>query len=263
MIDVKDLTKNFGDLCAVDHVSFSVSKGTIFGFLGPNGAGKSTTIKMFITLLTPTSGDAIINGHSLIQHPAEVRKSIGYVPQMISVDGSLTVQENMMFMAQLYDVPYRECKGRIQEMLTFLSLDKHARSLVRTLSGGMIRKLEIGQAMIHHPRILFLDEPTTGVDPIAKRNIWDHLVDLRKTFGTTIFFSTHNLEEAEESSDRVAIMNTGKIAAIGSIAELKEKTKKKDATLEDAFIFFAGNSLEMEGNFRDIRSTRKTEGRLG
>ena len=263
IINVNNLSKNYGSFQAVKNISFEVKQSEIFAYLGPNGAGKSTTIKMFITLLAPTSGDAIINGHSLIQHPAEVRKSIGYVPQMISVDGSLTVQENMMLMAQLYDVPYRECKGRIQEMLTFLNLDKHARSLVRTLSGGMIRKLEIGQAMIHHPRILFLDEPTTGVDPIAKRNIWEHLVDLRKTFGTTIFFSTHNLEEAEESSDRVAIMNTGEIAVIGTVSELKEKTKKKNATLEDAFIFFAGNSIEMEGNFRDIRSTRKTEGRLG
>jgi ABC-2 type transport system ATP-binding protein len=240
-----------------------VNRSEIFAFLGPNGAGKSTTIKMFITLLAPTSGDAMINGHSLIQHPAEVRRAIGYVPQMISVDGSLTVQENMMLMAQLYDVPCRECKGRIQEMLTFLGLDKHARALVRTLSGGMIRKLEIGQAMLHHPRILFLDEPTTGVDPIAKRNIWEHLVSLRETFGTTIFFSTHNLEEAEASSDRVAIMNTGEIAVIGTAAELKEKTKKNNATLEDAFIFFAGNSIETDGDFRDIRRTRKTVRRLG
>jgi len=263
IISVNKLSKSFGLFQAVNNISFEVKQSEIFAFLGPNGAGKSTTIKMFITLLIPTSGDALINGYSLIHHPSEVRKAIGYVPQMISVDGSLTVQENMMLMAQLYDVPYHECKGRIQEMLGFLNLDKHARSLVRTLSGGMIRKLEIGQAMLHHPRILFLDEPTTGVDPIAKRNIWEHLVNLRKTFGTTIFFSTHNLEEAEQLADRVAIMNTGEIAVIGSIAELKAKTGKKNATLEDAFIFFAGNSIEAEGNFRDIRSTRKTEGRLG
>ena len=156
IISVNKLSKKFGSFSAVKDISFEVKQSEIFAYLGPNGAGKSTTIKMFITLLAPTSGDAIINDKSLIQHPAEVRKSIGYVPQMISVDGSLTVQENMMLMAQLYDVPYRECKGRIQEMLTFLNLDKHARTLVRTLSGGMIRKLEIGQAMIHHPRILFL-----------------------------------------------------------------------------------------------------------
>jgi ABC-2 type transport system ATP-binding protein len=263
IISVNNLSKNFGPFQAVKNIAFEVKQSEIFAFLGPNGAGKSTTIKMFITLLAPTSGDAIISGHSLIHQPSEVRKVIGYVPQMISVDGSLTVQENMMLMAQLYDVPYRECKGRIREMLAFLNLETHAQSLVRTLSGGMIRKLEIGQAMLHHPRILFLDEPTTGVDPIAKRNIWEHLVNLRETFGTTIFFSTHNLEEAEDSSDRVAIMNTGEIAVIGTLAELKEKTKNKNATLEDVFIFFAGNSVEMEGNFHDIRRTRKTEGRLG
>ena len=223
IISVNNLSKRYGSFQAVNNISFEVKQSEIFAFLGPNGAGKSTTIKMFITLLAVTSGDATINGHSLIHHPSEVRKAIGYVPQMISVDGSLTVQENMMLMARLYDVPYRECKGRIQEMLVFLDLEKHARSLVRTLSGGMIRKLEIGQAMLHLPRILFLDEPTTGVDPIAKRNIWKLLRDLRKSFNTTIFFSTHNLEEAEESSDRIAIMNTGAIAVIGSVAQLKGK----------------------------------------
>ena len=134
---------------------------------------------------------------------------------------------------------------------------------MRTLSGGMIRKLEVGQAMLHHPRLLFLDEPTTGLDPIAKRNIWEHLIELRDTFGTTIFFSTHNMEEAEEVCDKVAIMNAGEIAVIGAVSELKEKTKKKDATLEDAFIFFAGNSLQAEGNFREIRRMRQTEQRLG
>lgn len=166
-----------------------------------------------------------------------------------------------MLMARLYDVPYRECKGRIQEMLKFLDLESYAKSLVRTLSGGMIRKVEIGQALIHQPRLLFLDEPTTGVDPIAKRNIWEHLVKLRETFGTTIFFSTHNMEEAEESCDRVAIMNKGEIAVMGSVSQLKEESKM--TTLEDAFIFFTGNSLQVGGNFRDIRGTRKTEQRRG
>ena len=127
----------------------------------------------------------------------------------------------------------------------------------------MIRKLEVGQAMLHHPRLLFLDEPTTGLDPIAKRNIWEHLVELRDTFGTTIFFSTHNMEEAEEMCDKVAIMNAGEIAVIGSVSELKEKTNKKDATLEDSFIFFTGNSLQAGGNFREIRMTRQTQQRLG
>ena len=263
IIEVKNLSKNFGQVQAVRNISFEVKQSEIFAFLGSNGAGKSTTIKMLITLLAPTSGDAVINGYSLIHHPADVRKAIGYVPQMISVDGALTVQENLMFMAHLYDVPYRECTMRIQQILAFLDLEKYARALVRTLSGGMIRKLEVGQAMLHHPHLLFLDEPTAGLDPIAKRNIWEHLIELRDTFGTTIFFSTHDMEEAEEVSDRVAIMNAGEIAVIGSVSELKERTKKKDATLEDAFIFFAGNSLQPGGNFHDIKRTRQTQQRLG
>ena len=263
IIEVKNLSKHFGQVLAVKDISFEVKRSEIFSFLGPNGAGKTTTIKMFITLLAPTSGDATINGYSVIHHPAEVRKVIGYVPQMISVDGALTVQENLMLMAHLYDVPHRECNKRIKEMLAFLKLEKYAQSLVRILSGGMIRKLEVGQAMLHHPHLLFLDEPTTGLDPIAKRNIWEHLAELRDTFGTTIFFSTHNMEEAEDACDRIAIMNAGEIAVIGSVSELKEKTNKKDATLEDAFIFFAGNSLQSGGNFRDIKQTRQTHHRLG
>jgi ABC-2 type transport system ATP-binding protein len=263
IVKVNNLSKNFGSVQAVKNITFEVKQSEIFAFLGSNGAGKTTTIRMLITLLAPTSGDAIINGYSLIHNPAEVRRGIGYVSQMISVDGALTVHENLMLMAHLYDVPYRECNKRIQEMIAFLNLEKYTRSLVRTLSGGMIRKLEVGQAMLHHPRLLFLDEPTTGLDPIAKRNIWEHLIELRDTFGTTIFFSTHNMDEAEEVCDKVAIMNAGDIAVIGSVAELKEKTNKKDATLEDAFVFFAGNSLQTEGNFREIRRTRQTEQRLG
>lgn len=263
IITVEGLTKRFKELVAVNGISFNVQKGEIFAFLGPNGAGKTTTIKMLITLLAPTSGDATVNGYSVIRHPAEVRKIIGYVPQMISVDGTLTVQENLMLLARLYDVPYRERNERIRQMLAFLNLGKYARSLVRTLSGGMIRKLEVGQAMLHRPRLLFLDEPTTGLDPIAKRNVWEHLLELRDTFGTTIFFSTHNMEEAEEVCDKVAIMNTGKIAAIGTVSELKAKTNKKDATLEDAFIFLTGNYLQEGGNFHEIRRTRQTQRRLG
>ena len=155
IISVKNLSKSFGLFQAVKKISFEVNESEIFAFLGPNGAGKTTTIKMFITLLKPTEGDAIINGFSLIHQPAEVRRVIGYVPQMISVDGALTVRENMLLMARLYDVPYRECNQRIQEMLVFLQLEQYAQKLVRTLSGGMIRKLEIGQAMLHRPRLLF------------------------------------------------------------------------------------------------------------
>lgn len=263
IITVENLTKRFRDFFAVDDLSFNVEKGEIFAFLGPNGAGKTTTIKMLITLLAPTDGDAIIDGYSIKSNPAEVRKVIGYVPQMISIDGALTAYENLMLLARLYDIPSRERNERIKQMVAFLKLEKYTHSLVRTFSGGMIRKLEVGQAMLHRPHLLFLDEPTIGLDPVAKRSIWEHLLELRNTFSTTIFFSTHNMEEAEEVCDRVAIMNAGKIAAIGRVSELKEKTNKKDATLEDAFVFFAGDSGRERSSLRETQKTRQTASRLG
>ena len=263
IIEVAHLVKRFKDFAAVDDISFTVEAGEIFAFLGPNGAGKSTTIKMLITLLAPTSGTAMIDGHDIVRHAPEVRNTIGYVPQMISVDGTLTAYENLMLMAQLYDIPRAERKERIREMLSFLNLEEHADALVRTFSGGMIRKMEVGQAMLHRPKVLLLDEPTTGLDPVARQSVWEHLFELRDRFGTTIFFSTHNMEEADEVSDRVAVMNRGKIAAMGTAEELKAKTGKPDATLEDAFIFFTGNKLQETGNFREIRRARKIERRLG
>lgn len=263
IIIVENLTKRFKDLVAVNNISFNVKKGEIFAFLGPNGAGKTTTIKILTTLLPPTSGEAIIDGQSVTQHPGEVRKVIGYVPQMISVDGALTAYENLMLMARLYDVPFQERKKSVQETLTFLELEKYAHSLVNTFSGGMIRKLEVGQAMLNHPHVLFLDEPTAGLDPVAKRHVWKHLLALRESFGTTILFSTHNMEEADEVCDRVAIMSEGKIAAMGSTQELKNKVNKENATLEDAFIFFTGDQLQENGNFREIKRTRQTVRRLG
>jgi len=263
MIRVEALTKQFNGFTAVDQVSFEVEPGEIFGFLGPNGAGKSTTIKMLITLLAPTSGTALIDGYDIRSRAAQVRRAIGYVPQMLSVDGTLTAYENLLLLARLYDIPGAEREERIREMLSFLNLEEHARSLVRTFSGGMVRKLEVGQAMLHRPKALLLDEPTTGLDPVARQNVWEHLFDLREKFGTTIFFSTHNMEEADEVSDRVAVMNRGKIAAIGGAEELKAKTGKTGATLEDAFIFLTGNQLDETGNFREIRRARRTGQRLG
>jgi len=263
IINIEDLTKRFGKFTAVDDVSFGVERGEIFALLGPNGAGKSTMIKMLITLLAPTSGVATIDGHDIAHHASEVRNAIGYVPQSISVDGTLTAYENLMLFARLYDIPTSERKPRIAETLAFLDLEAHAKSLVRTFSGGMIRKMEIGQAMLHRPAVLFLDEPTTGLDPIAQQSVWGHLSELREKMGTTILFSTHNMEEADGVSDRVAIMNQGKIAVIGTVPELKTKTNKPGATLEDAFIFFTGNTMIETGNFRDIRRARATEKRLG
>ena len=263
IIKVTNLTKKFRNFVAVDDISFNVKRGDIFACLGPNGAGKSTTIKILITLLAATGGQALVDGHDVVHNAADVRHIIGYVPQQISVDGTLTAYENLMLFARLYDIPSSERKSRINETLSFLNHEKNANALVRTFSGGMIRKLEVGQAMLHRPKVLFLDEPTTGLDPIARQSVWGHLSELRDKMGTTIFFSTHYMEEADGVSDQVAIMDTGKIVAMGSVAELKAKTKKKKATLEDAFIFFTGNTIHETGNFREIRKTRQIEKRLG
>jgi len=263
VIQVSRLVKRFGELAAVDDISFEVEGGEIFAFLGPNGAGKSTTIKVLITLIKPTGGSAAIDGHDIARQASLVRKSIGYVPQIISVDGTLTAYENLMLMARLYDIPKAERAGRVSEMLAFLGLESHRNALVRTFSGGMIRKMEVGQAMLHRPKALLLDEPTTGLDPVARQNVWERLFDLRGKFNTTIFFTTHNMEEADDVSDRVAVMHRGKIAATGTAEELKAQTGKLNATLEDAFIFFTGNKLQESGDFREIRRMRRTLGRLG
>jgi len=263
VIHVDNLIKCFGDVIAVDGISFGIAHGEVFAFLGPNGAGKSTTIKMLITLLRPTDGNAKIDGFDLMYEPSKIRRVIGYVPQLISVDGTLTAYENLMLMARLYDIPARERLDRINEIFSFIRLGPHAHSLVRTFSGGMIRRLEIGQAILHRPHVLFLDEPTSGLDPVARREVWEHILKLRNEYGTTIFFSTHHMEEAESMADRVGIIHRGKLVIMGTAQEIKEKTKKPHATLEDAFIFFTEANIQEGGNFRDIRRMRQTERRLG
>src|SRR5579884_3873396 len=184
IIKVEGLTRRFKEMTAVDGISFNVKKGEVFAFLGPNGAGKSTTIKMLITLLSPTSGKAIINNFDITKDSHNVREVIGYFPQMISVDGTLTAYENLMLMAKLYGVPSSQRRQRIEDIIKFFQLEKQANKLVRTYSGGTIRKLEIGQAMIHQPKVIFLDEPTSGLDPVARRNVWEHLLELKDKFGT-------------------------------------------------------------------------------
>ena len=263
IIVVENLIKRFGDLNAVDDITFQVQKKEIFAFLGPNGAGKTTLIKVLITLIPPTSGKALVGGLDISRNAGKVRKIIGYVPQMISVDGTLTAYENLLLMARLFDIPRKEQKSRVIEVLEFLDLADHSDKLVRTFSGGMIRKLEVGLAMLNHPPVLFLDEPTTGLDPIAKQGVWDHLLEIRNKFDTTIFFSTHNMEEAAAVSSRVAIMNAGKIAVIGKVNDLTEQTKKENATLEDAFIFFTGNTIRETSGYREARRSRQKQSRLG
>ena len=263
IIDVKHLTKKFGDFTAVDDITFHVEAGEIFAFLGPNGAGKTTTIKMLTTLLPPSSGDAKVAGFSIIKEPVEVRRSIGYVPQAVSVDGSLTGYENLLIFAKLYDLPRREQQARIGEALEFMGLSSDGARLVGEYSGGMVRRLEIAQSTLHRPRVLFLDEPTVGLDPIARDAVWKHLADLRTNYGTTLFFTTHYLEEAEAHCDRIAIMHLGKVAALGTSEELESSLGGGGHTLNEVFVHYAGSALDSGGDFRDVSTERATAQRLG
>jgi ABC-2 type transport system ATP-binding protein len=263
IIEISGLTRRFGSLTAVDSLNMSVEAGETFGLLGPNGAGKTTAIKMLTTLLRPTSGTAFVAGFSITRQAASVRRVIGYVPQMISADASLTGYENLWVFSRLYDVPRAEREKRIQDALAFMGLEDAAGKLVQTYSGGMIRRLEIAQSIMHRPQVLFLDEPTIGLDPLARNAVWDHITELRESFGTTIFMTTHLMDEADSLCHRVAIMHRGKLVAIGAPAELKGALGGKDTTLEDVFVHYTGDTLEAGGTYRDTKRTRRTARRLG
>ncbi len=248
---------------AVDSVSLTVNSNETFGLLGSNGAGKTTMIKMLTTLLPPTSGEARVAGFSITKQAVDVRRSIGHVPQAVSVDGSLTGYENLLVFAKLYDLPRREQKARIAEALEFMGLSADGDRMVNQYSGGMVRRLEIAQSTLHRPRVLFLDEPTVGLDPIARDAVWKHLVDLRATYGTTLLFITHYMDEAEEYCDRIAIMYQGKIAALGTAKELEAAYGGTVHTLNEVFVHYAGSAIESAGSFREVASGRATAQRLG
>jgi len=258
----KDLTREFGDLLAVDHLSLRISAGEIFGLLGPNGAGKSTTIKMLITLLPPTSGTALVGGFDIVRRPREVRRRIGYVPQLLSADGALTGYDNLLVLARLHRVPRSERRKRIQDALELMGLAESGHKLVRSYSGGMIRRLEIAQAVLHRPEVLFLDEPTVGLDPVARRAVWEHIRELRRQFGATILMTTHYMDEAESLCDRLAFMHFGNVMACGTPDELKAAVGN-DASLDDVFIHYTGSSIETGDAYRATSRTRRTTRRLG
>ncbi len=264
ILETLDLTRQFGDLTAVDNLNLSISEGAIFGLLGPNGAGKTTVIKMLTTLLPPTSGTATIAGFDIRRRPAHVRASIGYVPQLVSVDGALTGHENLLFFAKLHCIPSSLRKGRIDEALNFAGLPEAAHRKVRNYSGGMVRRLELAMAMLHRPRVLFLDEPTVGLDPLARQTVWQQVKLLAREYGMTIFLTTHFMDEADALCSKLAIMNFGRVAALGSPQELKQSIARADATLDDVFARYAGQPLEIEheGNYRDISKTRRNIARL-
>jgi len=244
IITVKDLSKKFKELTAVDKISFEVEKGEIFAFLGPNGAGKSTTIKMLTTLLKPTEGTMAINGFNPEKDQNQVRQSFGIVFQDPSLDDELTARENMKLHAVLYQIPKKEQNKRIEEMLRFVELWDRKNSLVKTFSGGMKRRLEIARGLLHHPKILFLDEPTLGLDPQTRNHMWEYLKRVNKDEQMTVFFTTHYMEEAEKIADRVAIIDHGKIVALGTSEQLKTQTGKK--TLEEAFLALTGKTIRDE-----------------
>jgi len=263
VLETEALTRRFGELTAVDSLTFSVESGEVFGLLGPNGAGKTTTIKMLTTLLPPTSGQARVAGLDIVRQAGDVRHLIGYVPQMISADGTLTGYENLNVFAKLYDVPRSEREERVRDALEFMGIADAADKLVREYSGGMIRRLEIAQSMLHRPMVLFLDEPTVGLDPGARRMVWDHIEQLRRNYGTTILLTTHMMEEADSLCNRVAIMHLGKVAATGTPQELKASVGDNGTSLDDVFIYYTGNQLETGGSYRETTRTRRTARRLG
>ena len=244
IISVSDLTKEFDGFLAVDHISFTVKSGEIFAFLGPNGAGKSTTIKMLTTLLRPTEGKISMNGYDPTSSPHKVRQTFGIVFQDQSLDEELTAYENMEYHGILYSVPKEPRKQRIEELLTIVELWDRKNDFVKHFSGGMKRRLEIARGLLHHPSILFLDEPTLGLDPQTRNLIWNYIRELNRTKGVTVFFTTHYMEEAERVAQRIAIIDHGRIIIQGTTDELKHRTNT--ATLEDAFIALTGRDIRVE-----------------
>lgn len=244
VIQVTSLVKSFGDVQAVKGITFDVEPGEIFAFLGPNGAGKSTTIKMLTTLLAPTSGTLKLAGHDITHDQAAVRKSFGIVFQDPSVDNDLTAYENMQLHASMYGISRSAFAQRAKELMTLVELWDRRDSLVKTYSGGMKRRLEIARGLLHHPHILFLDEPTLGLDTQTRNLLWNYVRSLNEKENMTVFFSTHYLEEAEQIADRIAMIDHGEIVALGTVDELKKQTNT--TSLEEAYLALTGKAIRDE-----------------
>jgi ABC-2 type transport system ATP-binding protein len=269
---VDDLVVRFGELEAVGGVSFAVAPGEVFGLLGPNGAGKTTTIRVLTTLLEPTAGRALVAGFDVRNDSLAVRASIGYIPQAISVDGALTAYENLDFYGRVSGVPRRERRERIAEAIETMELTPMLDRLARTLSGGMLRRLEIATALLNRPVVLFLDEPTVGLDPTARRMVWERLNALVAQAGTTILVTTHLMEEAERYCDRLGVIDRGRLVEQGEPAELLERHGTD--SLEEVFTAVTGHTIrpgsgeedsdeDAEGRLSDVRAQRRTARRLG
>lgn len=259
VIEVQNLTKKFGDLAAVDNISFEVLEGEVFGFLGPNGAGKTTTISMLTTLLAPTSGGAKIAGFDVAREKDKVRESIGLIFQEPTLDEDLTAWENLKIHAALYHLPKDLYRERVEEMLKMVKLWDRREELVKNYSGGMKRRLEAVRGLLHYPKVLFMDEPTLGLDPQTRTKIWDYVLDLHKKEKITLFMTTHYMEEAEHC-DRVAIIDYGKLVAVGTPKQLKKKTKTEK--MDDVFLELTGRDIRDEGANRVERMKSRMGGRF-
>ncbi|GAA4092964.1 ABC transporter ATP-binding protein [Nonomuraea soli] len=264
------LRYRFGKVEAVAGVDLTVAEGEIFGLLGPNGAGKTTAIRCITTLLPVPSGMVRVFGHDASRERMAVRRLLGYVPQQLSADGNLTGRENVAMFARVFDVPRRERAARVEQALTAVGLAEASGRMAATYSGGMVRRLELAQALVSAPRLLILDEPTIGLDPIARTGVWEHINAVRAATGMTVLVTTHYMDEADQYCDRIGLMHRGVLRACATPYRLKEDLRARQGgdgvpTLEEVFRDLAGSGLEgeLEGGFRDVRSTRRTATRLG
>jgi ABC-2 type transport system ATP-binding protein len=256
------LTHAFDGRVAVDHVDLEVRAGEMFGLLGPNGAGKTTTIRVITTLLRAAPGACTVFDHDVAHERMTVRRLIGYVPQQLSADGALTGRENAMLFARLFDVPRRERRTRVDRALSATGMLEHADRLVATYSGGMVRRLELAQALVNRPRLLVLDEPTIGLDPVARASVWDLIAELRAEHGMTVLLTTHYMDEADGLCDRVALLHRGRVRAEGTPAALRAMLGPS-ATLDDVFRHYTSDEPDEQGGLRGVRSTRRIASRLG
>lgn len=263
-VELEGLTRKYGSFTAVDNVSFKVKSGECFALIGPNGAGKSTIIKMLTSLNPPTSGTARVAGYDVKTQSSGVRLNIGYIPQLLCADGALTAWENLLLSARLYRVPPAQHKARIEESLEALDLADVAHERVRNFSGGMIRRLEIAQSMLHRPAVVFMDEPTVGLDPAARNAVWKHVRRLRDEYKVTVILTTHFMAEVEELCDRLAILHHGKIVAEGTVTGVKAGLGP-EGSLDQIFERLAQNDDEKTGkeNYRDIGRNRRSIAKRG
>jgi ABC-2 type transport system ATP-binding protein len=264
-LECRGLVHRFGEHVAVDHLDLRIEVGEVFGLLGPNGAGKTTTIRVLNTLLPLQEGSVRVFGLDVSRHATDVRRRLGYVPQQLSIEGALTGRQNVMWFARLFDVPRAERPARVDEALEAMDLLTVADRKAGTYSGGMIRRLELAQALVNRPPLLVLDEPTVGLDPIARAGVWERVRQMRADYGMTVLLTTHYMEEADELCDGVALMHRGRLQAVGSPAELRAEIGP-EATLDDVFRRYAGTDLsdssEQKG-MRDVRRSRTTARKLG